>query len=135
MVVVGLVAPVPDWPLVVPLVPVLLVARGSVPGVLFPWSSSFETDFNPTAMNMTAPVPASSPPSAMTARTRSTMGLNCTSKGDWLKVMSQWRRGTPKLPAKVIDSVKMSMPPANRYGWTFASGQNATLRWKISGIR
>ena len=46
----------------------------------------------------------------------------------WLNVMSQCRRGTPKVPANVIESVKISMPPANRYGWIFANFQNATLR-------
>ena len=71
----------------------------------------------------------------MIARRRSTAGLNCTSNGAWLKLMSQCRRGTPKLPAKVIDITKMNMPPAKRYGWIFASFQNATLRRKISGIR
>ena len=78
---------------------------------------------------------AISPPNAMTARMRSTIGLNCTSNGAWLNVMSQWRRGTPKLPAKVIDSVKISMPPAKRYGWMTAPFQNATFFWKISGMR
>ena len=49
--------------------------------------------------------------------------------------MSQWRRGTPKLPAKVMAVAKSSMPKAKRYGCTFASFQKATLRWKMSGSR
>ena len=107
----------------------------ATPVTISPSGSPKNTDFTAMAMNRKAPVAASSPPSATTARMRSTIGLNCTSNGAWLKLMSQCRRGTPKLPANVIDIVKMSMPPANRYGWIFASLQNATLRWKISGMQ
>ncbi len=49
--------------------------------------------------------------------------------------MSQCRRGTPKLPAKVMKTVNTSIPPANRYGCTRASPQNATFRRNTSGIR
>ncbi len=50
------------------------------------------------------------------------------------KVMSALRRGTPKLPAKVIDIERMTMPIAKRYGCHLAAPQNATLRRKMSGI-
>jgi hypothetical protein len=49
------------------------------------------------------------------------------SKAAVLKLMSQCRRGTPKLPANVIDKVKINMPPAKRYGWICAAFQNATF--------
>ena len=43
--------------------------------------------------------------------------------------------GTPKPPENDMKIEKISIPPANRYGWICASRQNATFFWKISGIR
>ena len=50
----------------------------------------------------------------MAPTTRSTAGENCAWNGAPVKVASQWRRGTPKDPAKVMAIEKTSMPKANR---------------------
>jgi len=52
-----------------------------------------------------------------------------------LELSSFQLQRTPKLPAKVMNIEKIRMPRAKRYGWMRAMPQNATLRWKISGIR
>jgi len=81
------------------------------------------------------PTAATSPPTAMTPITRSTAGLNWRSNGAFENVMSQCRRGTANPPANDMKTEKINIPPANRYGCHFASGQNAIFFRKISGIR
>ncbi len=46
----------------------------------------------------------------------STAGGNSIPNGASENEMSQCRRGTPKIPEKVIDIAIMVMPAANRYG-------------------
>jgi len=46
---------------------------------------------------------------------------------------SQWRRGTPKMPWKIIDMLRTTMPMPKSQGWIFASPQKATRFLKISG--
>ena len=47
---------------------------------------------------------------------------------DW----GQWRRGTPKMPWKIIDIERMTIPRPKMYGWILASPQSATRFRKIS---
>ena len=111
-----------------------------MPGTVTPRGNSVifvpkKTVVTAISTNDSAPVTAMIPPMPSMARKTSTMGLNATSNGACENEMSQWRRGTPKLPANVMPNSSSSSPPANRYGCQRASGQKATFLRKISGSR
>ena len=80
------------------------------------------------------------PPSAamqakipFSASIRNAAGENWNDVNASANVMSQCRRGTPSVPAPIMNSEMPAMPIAKTYGCSFATVGNITWRRKISG--